>query len=88
MVSIIIPVLNEEKNIEKTLIQFNKLKGDKEIIVVDGGSEDNTKEIAERFAKVILSERGRANQMNKAWKVRWGYIMVCSLRFSYYGQLN
>lgn len=65
MVSIIIPVLNEEKNIEKSLIQFNGLKGDKEIIVVDGGSSDSTKQIAERFAKVVLSERGRANQMNK-----------------------
>lgn len=71
MVSIIIPVLNEEKNIEKSLIQFNRLKGDKEIIVVDGGSSDNTRQIAERFAKVVLSEKGRANQMNKgAAKVR------------------
>lgn len=65
MISIIIPVLNEEKNIEKSLIQFNRLKGDKEIIVVDGGSNDSTRQIAERFAKVVLSERGRANQMNK-----------------------
>ncbi|AKA68271.1 TIGR04283 family arsenosugar biosynthesis glycosyltransferase [Clostridium scatologenes] len=65
MVSIIIPVLNEEKNIEKSLIQFNRLKGDKEIIVVDGGSSDSTKQIAKRFAKVVLSEKGRANQMNK-----------------------
>ncbi|OAA91633.1 PGL/p-HBAD biosynthesis glycosyltransferase [Clostridium ljungdahlii] len=65
MVSIIIPVLNEEKNIEKSLIQFNRLKGDKEIIVVDGGSSDSTKQIADRFAKVVLSEKGRANQMNK-----------------------
>lgn len=65
MVSIIIPVLNEEKNIEKSLIQFNRLKGDKEIIVVDGGSSDNTIQIAERFAKVVLSEKGRSNQMNK-----------------------
>ncbi|WPC39404.1 TIGR04283 family arsenosugar biosynthesis glycosyltransferase [Clostridium sp. JS66] len=65
MVSIIIPVLNEEKNIEKSLIQFNRLKGNKEIIIVDGGSSDSTKQIAERFAKVVLSERGRANQMNK-----------------------
>lgn len=75
MVSIIIPVLNEEKNIEKTLSQFNKLKGDKEIIVVDGGSKDNTKEIAERFARVISSEKGRANQMNKGAKQAHGDIL-------------
>lgn len=75
MVSIIIPVLNEEKNIEKRLIQSNKLKGDKEIIVVDGGSKDNTKEIAVRFAKVIISERGRANQMNKGAEKSSGDIL-------------
>jgi Glycosyltransferases, probably involved in cell wall biogenesis len=75
MVSIIIPVLNEEKNIEKTLIQFNALKGDKEIIVADGGSRDNTKEIAERFAKVISSKKGRANQMNKGVEKANGDIL-------------
>lgn len=75
MVSIIIPVLNEEKNIEKTLTQFNVLKGDKEIIVVDGGSRDNTKEIAERFAKVVCSEKGRANQMNKGAEKANGDIL-------------
>lgn len=75
MISIIIPVLNEKKNIEKTLIQFSKLKGDKEILVVDGGSRDNTKEIAERFAKVIHSEKGRAKQMNKGAKKANGDIL-------------
>lgn len=75
MISIIIPVLNEEKNIEKTLIQLNKLKGDKEVIVVDGGSKDNTKEIAARFAKVILSEKGRGNQMNKGAEEASGDIL-------------
>ncbi len=75
MVSIIIPVLNEEKSIEKTLAQFHRLQGDKEIIVVDGGSSDNTKQIAERFATVILSERGRANQMNKGAEKAIGDIL-------------
>jgi rSAM/selenodomain-associated transferase 2 len=75
MVSIIVPVLNEEKSIEKTLIQFNVLKGDKEIIVADGGSRDKTKEIAERFAKVVYSEKGRANQMNKGAKKANGDIL-------------
>lgn len=75
MVSIIIPVLNEEKNIEKTLTEFNELKGDKEIIVVDGGSLDKTKEIAVRFAKVICSEKGRANQMNEGAKEASGDIL-------------
>ena len=42
MVTIIIPVLNEEKTIEKCLQNIIELPGQKELIVVDGGSLDNT----------------------------------------------
>ena len=38
MVTIIIPVLNEEKTIEKCLQNIIELPGQKELIVVDGGS--------------------------------------------------
>lgn len=75
MISIIIPVLNEEKSIECLLKQINKLKGDKEIIVVDGGSTDNTINIAKKYAKVIASEKGRAKQMNKGAKNAKGNIL-------------
>lgn len=75
MVSIIIPVLNEERNIEKLLIQINELKGHKEVIVVDGGSKDKTVEIALKHAKVIQSEKGRANQMNKGACTAQGDIL-------------
>ncbi|MEG0775064.1 TIGR04283 family arsenosugar biosynthesis glycosyltransferase [Clostridium sp.] len=64
MVSIIIPVLNEEATIEKILISLYNLPGNKEIIVVDGGSVDNTVTIAKKYGKVMVSEKGRANQMN------------------------
>ena len=37
MVTIIIPVLNEEKTIEKCLQNILELPGQKELIVVDGG---------------------------------------------------
>ncbi|WP_427340246.1 TIGR04283 family arsenosugar biosynthesis glycosyltransferase [Caloranaerobacter sp. DY30410] len=75
MISIIIPVLNEEKSIESLLKQINKLKGDKEVIVVDGGSVDNTVDIAKKYAKVIMSEKGRAKQMNKGAKNAKGNIL-------------
>ena len=38
MVTIIIPVLNEEKTIEKCLQNIIEIPGQKELIVVDGGS--------------------------------------------------
>ncbi|MEL7246181.1 MAG: glycosyltransferase, partial [Cyanobacteria bacterium J06573_2] len=46
-VSIIIPALNEESSLGKTLRQLTLLSpAPKEIIVVDGGSEDKTVIIA------------------------------------------
>jgi len=69
MISVIIPVLNEEQNIGE-LINLLKEKNSgyvSEIIVVDGGSSDQTPEIASRAgAKVIYSSTaGRSTQMNK-----------------------
>lgn len=67
-VSIIIPVLNEAENITRLV---NRLKncGEqyvKDLLVVDGGSEDDTVALAEKAgAKVLVSPRkGRAAQMN------------------------
>ena len=63
-VSVIIPVLDEEKTIAATLRGLISLQPH-EIIVVDGGSNDRTCEIAEKFGvQVLRSERGRARQMN------------------------
>lgn len=64
MISIIVPVLNEEKTIEGLLLELKALEGDKEIIVVDGGSVDRTAEIAARHAALIGGVSGRARQMN------------------------
>ncbi|HEC89939.1 MAG: glycosyltransferase family 2 protein [Thermoplasmata archaeon] len=68
-ISIILPTINEEKGIGKTIDSINlgyfKQKGwDYEIIVVDGGSKDKTVEIAKKKgAKIIIDKRkgyGRA----------------------------
>lgn len=68
MISIIIPVFNEEEYIGP-LVSYLLLQGNgmvKEVMVIDGGSTDDTTGIADRTgAKVIKSpEAGRAFQMN------------------------
>jgi len=69
-ISIIIPVLNEEKIIKiqlQTIIdRISHLFIVSEVIVVDGGSKDETQSILASFPQVIVlnSERGRAKQMN------------------------
>ena len=63
-VSIIIPALNEETQIQATLRALNALPGDKEIIVVDGGSSDRTVPLARNCGACVLSsQRGRGTQM-------------------------
>ncbi|HET7159778.1 MAG TPA: TIGR04283 family arsenosugar biosynthesis glycosyltransferase [Burkholderiales bacterium] len=64
--SIIIPCLNEAREIGATLLACRSVcSADTEIIVVDGGSEDGTREIARTMADVVLlAPRGRASQMN------------------------
>ena len=59
-VSIIIPCLNEEKNIAECLdAVFNLDYPDFEVVVVDNGSEDATKEIASRYPVRIVEETNR-----------------------------
>lgn len=58
MISIIIPTLNEEKIIKKTLKSLREFKGDYEIIVSDGGSHDNTVDIARKYTNKVIIEKG------------------------------
>lgn len=66
--SIIIPTLNEETGLGELLKHLQEVSSQnlvKEIIVVDGGSSDDTRRIAkENGAVLVESKRGRARQMN------------------------
>jgi len=66
LISIIIPALNEEKSIAEVLKHTLRLEGHSEIILVDGGSKDNTIKLVKRCkeVKILSSEKGRAKQMN------------------------
>jgi len=64
--SIIIPVLNEAVELPGLLGHLALLSWrDCEVIVVDGGSEDGSRQVAQHMGvRVICSRRGRARQMN------------------------
>jgi len=75
-VSIIVPTLNEELVLEKTLTQFQQLSPH-ELIVSDGGSDDGTRNIAGRFShRVITGSAGRALQMNVGADEATGDILL------------
>lgn len=76
--SIIMPALDEADLIADSLAQFAKSeRAEIELIVVDGGSQDRTVEIARRFAdQVLIRPGGRAIQMNHgASRARGTYLL-------------
>ena len=67
--TVIIPTYNEEKAIAKTLqyVKNQKTNSTFKIVVVDGGSNDNTVKIAKEYAEVLISpQKGKAYQLNYA----------------------
>ncbi len=76
--SIIMPVLNEEAVLEQQLSYLTRQCAhiDCELLIVDGGSNDRTTEIARRYGQVISSPRGRAIQMNAGAAAAMGEILI------------
>ncbi len=79
MISIVIPTYNESREIGTTLTRlYENISPADEVIVVDGFSVDNTKEIVSSFpqVKLLTSQKGRAIQMNLGAKLaRNKYIL-------------
>ncbi len=69
--SIIVPVLNEAPAIAQTLLALQPLReAGHEVIVVDGGSHDDTIPRSEPYAdKIVQGPRGRSRQMNAGAKL-------------------
>ena len=74
--SIIIPALNEEANLAATLASIPFIP-DIEIILVDGGSRDQTIELARGLGvEVLQSLPGRARQMNAGARLASGEVLL------------
>ena len=76
MISVIIPVLNEDRILEKTLRRLQPELSGHELIIVDGGSTDTTVEIAKEYGTVISSDRGRGKQLNAGAEKANGEILI------------
>jgi rSAM/selenodomain-associated transferase 2 len=78
LVSVIIPTINEEAFIEDTIkaVRRDYDQDQVEVIVVDGGSQDQTQRLIPADAILIESSPGRARQMNQGAKFASGDILV------------
>ena len=74
-VSVIIPVYNESAAIGKMMEQLLPYKNKCEIIFVDGGSTDDTVSRIGSKYRVISSEKGRGNQLNRGAEASSGDIL-------------
>ena len=78
-ISIIIPTLNEADVLDRTLKHLTLLNPPpKEILIVDGGSQDNTLNIAHQagISWLVSSKAGRSIQMNLGAKAAKGNILL------------
>jgi glycosyltransferase involved in cell wall biosynthesis len=83
MVSIVIPAYNEAQTIgdviEETLAVMDHLQLPYEIIIVDDGSTDNTRQIASNYKVAVLyngKNRGKGCAMRKGFRYAQGDIVV------------
>lgn len=71
-----LPVLNEAHLIAPFLQNLRANASDAELIVVDGGSEDGTREAAEEFCdQLVISKPGRAGQLNRGAQAAHGEVL-------------
>lgn len=81
-ISIIVPSFNQGKYIEQTLFSvINQTYKNFELIVIDGGSTDETLDVIKKYDNEIAywiseKDRGQSEAINKGFKVATGQILA------------
>jgi rSAM/selenodomain-associated transferase 2 len=76
--SVVVPVLDEARRIGEHLAALRGVAGIDEVVVVDGGSRDDTLAIARRVpgVRVITAPRGRGVQLNAGARAARGDVLL------------
>lgn len=75
-ISVIIPTLNEVESIDATLLVLSRTRGIEEIIVVDGGSRDDTaRRVARHDVRLLSAPCGRGTQMHAGARIARGSVL-------------
>ncbi len=77
LISIIIPTFNEAMTMRNLAASLGRLRGESEVIICDGGSVDETVEVARECGlRVITAQRGRGRQMNAGARAAKGEALL------------
>jgi rSAM/selenodomain-associated transferase 2 len=75
-ISVVIPTLNEAESIGETIASVQRIPEVVEILIADGGSEDETVALVESLGcRVIRASQGRGTQMRAAARVAQGEVV-------------
>jgi len=73
-ISVVIPALDEERHLAAAI---RSVRGDAEVILVDGGSRDATREVADQEgARVLQAPKGRGRQLDEGARAATGEWLV------------
>jgi len=75
-ITVVVPTLNEEAEIEACLARLRGEGPDREVLVADGGSTDATLARVPAGARVVRSAPGRARQLNAAARQATGDVLL------------
>ncbi len=76
-VSVVIPTLNEEKNLPIVLKELKEMKCVSEIVVVDGYSGDGTVKIARKFGcRILYDRKGKGSALRAGMKAAKGDVVI------------